>query len=214
MSSAPALYVGTVRHRRFSRRHQFRYELFMVLLDVDRLPEAMSASRLASYNRWNWAAFDRDHIGLRGCCGIGSRQRRRGRRDARQADPAADAAPPDIFNPISIYCHDRAGDLRVAMADVRNTYGGRTQYWLRPESSPAPGLARWPTSRCTSRRSWRPACATSSCSRRRDRRWWRAGDRRDRSRPAAPRLFDATLTLRRQPWTARTVRRTLLRFRG
>ena len=59
------LFVGTLRHRRFTPvAHAFTYPLFMVLLDVDRLPELMRVSRVTSYNRWNWASFhDRDHLG-------------------------------------------------------------------------------------------------------------------------------------------------------
>jgi hypothetical protein len=62
---APGLYIGSIRHRRFvPRAHQFRYGLFMALLDVDRLRETMAVSRLTGYNRWNWASFDdRDHVG-------------------------------------------------------------------------------------------------------------------------------------------------------
>ena len=221
MNAAPALYVGTVRHRRFQPTpHQFRYQLFMVLLDVDRLAEAMSASRLTSYNRWNWAAFhDRDHIG-----DPAAPLRHR----LRDSAAAAGAALPDgpilllthlryagyIFNPISIYyCHDSAGDLRVVMADVRNTYGGRTQYWLRPESSPHQGF------RAAADKSLYVSPFMAP-----DVRYeflltppgpslvaHMNVNRIDRD-PAAPRLFDATLTLRRQPWTATTVRRTLLRF--
>ena len=59
------LFVGTLRHRRFTPvAHAFTYPLFMALLDIDRVPELMSVSRLTSYNRWNWASFDdRDHLG-------------------------------------------------------------------------------------------------------------------------------------------------------
>ena len=65
VTAAPALYVGSLRHRRHEpRAHEFRYALFMVLLDIDRLPEAMAVSRLTGYNGRRWAAFhERDHIG-------------------------------------------------------------------------------------------------------------------------------------------------------
>ncbi len=44
--------------------HAFTYPLFMALLDIDRVPQLMRASRVTSYNRWNWASFDkRDHFG-------------------------------------------------------------------------------------------------------------------------------------------------------
>ena len=50
------LFVGTLRHRRFTPvAHAFTYPLFMVLLDIDRVPELMHVSAVTSYNRWNWA---------------------------------------------------------------------------------------------------------------------------------------------------------------
>jgi len=65
VNGAAALYVGTLRHRRHAPvPHAFRYSLFMALLDVDRIGEAMAVSRLTGYNRRRWAAFhDVDHIG-------------------------------------------------------------------------------------------------------------------------------------------------------
>ena len=60
-----ALYFGTLRHRRFRPVvHEFRYDLFMAFLDIDRIPEAMSRSTFSSYNRANWASFHQlDHFG-------------------------------------------------------------------------------------------------------------------------------------------------------
>jgi hypothetical protein len=59
------LFIGTLRHRRFTPvAHAFTYPLFMVLLDIDRVSELMHVSAVTSYNRWNWASFDdRDHLG-------------------------------------------------------------------------------------------------------------------------------------------------------
>jgi len=142
---APGLYVGTVRHRRFAPRpHQFEYSLFMAWLDVDRLREAMDVSRLTSYNRWNWAAFDeRDHLG----------DPVRPLRDrVRDSAHAAGHVLPDgpiyllthlryagyVFNPISLfYCYDSQGDLQLVLAEVSNTYGGRRNYWLQPRDQTA-----------------------------------------------------------------------------
>ena len=52
------IYSGTLRHRRFSPVvHEFTYPLFMVFLDIDRLPELMNVSPLAGYNRRNWISY-------------------------------------------------------------------------------------------------------------------------------------------------------------
>jgi len=63
--TTPGIFVGTLRHRRFSPvPHTFIYRLFMTLIDIDRIPELMRVSRLTSYNAFNWASFDdRDHFG-------------------------------------------------------------------------------------------------------------------------------------------------------
>src|SRR5215470_17436151 len=116
-----ALYVGRLRHRRFSPRpHAFSYPLFMAFLDIDRLGELMRVSPLAAYNHFAWASYaERDHFGdpakpLRA---------RLGEDAARQG-----VVLPDgqifllthlrylgyVFNPVSFYyCYDRAGALRL-----------------------------------------------------------------------------------------------------
>ena len=119
-----------------------------------------------------------------------------------------------VFNPISLYyCYDRGDRLRLVLADVRNTYGGRRSYWLRSSAdhqgvretaakslyvSPfmdydvdyefvltPPGPTMVAHMNVTHSK-----CGT-------------AGE---------PRLFDATLRLTQQPWTARTIRTALVRW--
>lgn len=60
-----SLYVGQVRHRRFTpREHQFRYRLFMLYLDLDELPTLFQKFWLWSLERGNIATFKRkDHLG-------------------------------------------------------------------------------------------------------------------------------------------------------
>ena len=137
------LFVGTLRHRRFTPvAHAFSYPLFMALLDVDRVPQLMRRSRLTSHNRWNWASFDdRDHLG----------DPRRPLRERLVVDAARHgielpAGPIFLlthlrylgycFNPVSFfYCFDRAERLQFVLAEVRNTFGGAHNYWLRPDSA-------------------------------------------------------------------------------
>ena len=134
------LFVGTLRHRRFTPvAHAFTYPLFMALLDVDRVPQLMSRSRLTSHNRWNWASFDdRDHLG------DPSRPlRERLVVDAARHGIELAGGPIFLlthlrylgygFNPVSFfYCFDRAGQLQVVLAEVSNAFGGSHNYWLRP----------------------------------------------------------------------------------
>lgn len=221
MTTAPALYTGTIRHRRFMpRAHQFEYSLFMVLLDVDRLQDAMRVSALTSYNRWNWATFDeRDHIG-------DPSQPLRDR--LRESAASAGEVLPDgpiyllthlryagyVFNPISLYyCYDGDERLRLVLADVRNTYGGRRSYWLR-SSDDREGV------RDTAAKSLyvspfmdydvdyqfvlTPPGPTTVAH--------MNVTRRDAAGTGQPRLLDATLKLTRQPWTAPAIRAALIRW--
>jgi DUF1365 family protein len=137
------LFVGTLRHRRFTPLpHAFTYPLFMALLDIDRVPELMHVSAVTSYNRWNWASFDdRDHLG------DPSRPlRERLVVDATRHEVELPAGPIFLlthlrylgycFNPVSFfYCFDRAERLQVVLAAVSNTFGGSHRYWLRPDPS-------------------------------------------------------------------------------
>lgn len=136
------LFVGTLRHRRFTPvAHAFTYPIFMALLDIDRIPELMNRSWLTSHNQWNWASFDdRDHLG-----NPSWRLRERLVVDAAKHHVRLPAGPIFLlthlrylgycFNPVSFfYCFDRDDRLQVVLAEVSNTFGGRHHYWLRPQS--------------------------------------------------------------------------------
>ena len=213
------LFVGSLRHRRFTPvAHAFTYPVFMALLDIDRLPELMRVSAVTSYNAWNWASFDdRDHLG-------GHHPGHRGRplRDRLEADAARHGiAVPDgrvflltnlrylgyCFNPVSFfYCFDRRQQLQLVLAEVRNTFGGAHNYWLRPESAS---------------RTFRSAAAKSlyvSPFMPIDLEYAFAFTTPEdrlavhmKTIAAGAVGFDATLTLERRPWSAREIRRALVR---
>lgn len=222
MTTAPALYIGKLRHRRFRPvPHAFEYPLFMVLLDIDHLRDAMAVSKFTSYNRWNWATFDeRDHVG----------DRTRPLRD-RLRDSAAEAGEelPDgpihllthlrylgyAFNPISLYyCHDREHTLRLVLADVSNTYGGRRSYWLRANGGDARRL-RATREKALYVSPFMPYDVDYDFTLTPPAEQLVAHmDVRSRAdeNPGAGAMFDATLTLSRRPWTAANLRGALLRF--
>jgi uncharacterized protein len=135
---AAGIYNGTLNHRRFTpRRHEFDYPLFMVLLDIDRIPEMMSVSRLAGHNRFGWASFDdRDHFG-----DPSLPLRTRLELDAEAHGITLPDGPIYLltnlrylgynFNPVSFfYCYDSAGSLAAILAEVNNTFGETRNYWL------------------------------------------------------------------------------------
>jgi uncharacterized protein len=231
--SGSALYVGTVRHRRFSPvAHAFTYPLFMVLLDIDRIAESMRVSRVTSYNRWNWASFhDADHFGdpalpLR----------------ARLASEAARAGQdlPDgrilllthlrylgyCFNPVSFfYCFDRSAALRLVVAEVHNTFGGAHNYWLKAEGRSLRIASDRPFFYSSSSKLLEVSPFMPSEMNYRF-VLTRPGDRLtvhmdvtvpEAADPSLPRqgsgrTFDATLALDRRPWSSTEVHRALVRY--
>lgn len=214
----PAIYTGILKHRRFEpARHEFTYPLFMVFLDIDRIPELMRVSSFASYQRFNWASFcERDHFGNPA---LPLRERL-----------AVDAAKHGIrlpdgpifllthlrylgynFNPISLfYCYNREGHLETVLAEVNSTFGESHNYWLSAANQiPAPQARIY---RCPKAMHVSPFMPMEL-------------DYRFVLPPPAEQLsatmntldgehsiFDATLLLKREPWSAASLHRALLRF--
>jgi DUF1365 family protein len=230
-----AIYTGVLRHRRFRPvGHEFRYELFMAFLDIDRIPEVMSRSLFSSYNRFNWASFnDRDHFG----------DPRLGLRERLTRDAAAQGVPlPEgpiflltnlrylgyNFNPISFYyCFDHGGGLPAILAEVNSTFGESHNYWLSAhnsiESAGCTGAAGAPHGlrfRCAKKMHVSPFMPMDLNY---DFVLTAPGERLvahmttlDQEPTAAGilaagTLFDATLTLERRPWTAGSLRGALMR---
>lgn len=132
------LYRGEVMHLRLRPfRHRFVYDVFSVLLDLDRLGELDRRLRLFSVDRPGLVSFwSRDH----------------GARDGSPLRPwieaqldahgLADAAHRVfllcfprlfgyVFNPLSVYyCFARDGALRAIVYEVKNTFGGQRPYVL------------------------------------------------------------------------------------
>jgi len=147
-ATAARLYVGHVMHMRLiPRRHRFRYRVFSVLIDIDRIAAALAGSRVMRHNRFGILSFDdRDH----------------GPRDGGPLRPwvdsqmaAADLGRPArvdllafprlwgfVFNPLSIYyCRDGEGVLTAVIYEVKNTFGDQIAYVL-PAGTPRGGAFR------------------------------------------------------------------------
>ena len=137
-----AVYLGKLRHRRFlPREHKFTYPVFMAFLDIDELPELLRTSAFSAYNRWNWISYnERDHFG-----DAKKPLRQRLREDAVRNGVELPAGKifllthlrylGYVFNPVSFfYCYDEAGQLKMILSEVNNTFGETHNYWLTPES--------------------------------------------------------------------------------
>jgi DUF1365 family protein len=126
-----ALYLGYVMHARLNPvRHRFKYRVYSIWLDIDRIAETAQGLRLFAYNRFGLLSFfDCDH---------GARDGSPLRLWAEQALQSSDIALPGgairllcfprvlghVFNPLSIYfCYDRDERLKATIYEVRNTFG-------------------------------------------------------------------------------------------
>jgi DUF1365 family protein len=221
VTPAPGIYVGTVRHRRFTPvPHAFRYSLFMAWLDIDRIPEQMAVSRLLGYNAPGLASFyEDDHFGIRG-----SPLRLRLERSAAEAGRSLDSGPifllthlryaGYVFNPISLfYSYDHAGRLRAVLAEVNNTFGGQQTYWLTgPMDAMAPLRARVAKQLYVS--PFMPVDMTYdfTITPPSDRLVVHMNVEAADGGPRHTRAFDATLRLTYRPWTASAIRRVLWQF--
>ncbi len=149
-----ALYLGGVMHLRLRPvRHQFRYGVFSLLLDLDELPALDRRLRMFAHNRFAPLSFhDRDH----------------GPRDGSPLKPWVESllarARIDlaggsilvhgfprvlgyVFNPLTTYfCRDRTGELRAILYEVRNTFGEMHTYLV-----PVEGGERRPSHACEKR---------------------------------------------------------------
>jgi DUF1365 family protein len=203
----PAIYAGTLRHRRFHPvRHEFSYSLFMAFLDIDRIPETMARSAVSSYNRWNWASFhESDHFG----------DPARALRERLRDDAAAHGVEfPDgavflltnlryfgyCFNPISLYfCYSKDGSLGTILAEVNSTFGERKNYWLGPQNRlPGKALGFHAAKEMH-------VSPFMSMNLEYEFAFNSPGERlvaHMNTLDAGASFFDATLTLERQPWTA------------
>lgn len=144
LSRASALYVGRVRHQRFSpRAHSFDYPLFLVYLDLAELDTVFSGRWLWSSGRRNLAWFDRrDHVGDPAVdLDTAVRDLVEGETGRRPRGPIRLLTHlryfGHCFNPVSFYyCFDEAGThLETLVAEVNNTPWGERHCYVLDEST-------------------------------------------------------------------------------
>jgi DUF1365 family protein len=118
------------------RRHRFRYRVFTLLVDIDRLDEATAGLRLLKHNRHGLLSLlDRDHGERTGAA----------LRPWVERELAAAGLPHPariellafprlfgyVFNPLSVYfCHGPDGALQSVLYEVKNTWGDQIAYAL------------------------------------------------------------------------------------
>ena len=128
---AASLYVGDVMHARMKPfTNRFRYRVFSLLIDIDRLDEANRQSAFFSVGRFNLLSWSpRDH-GPRD----GSNVRAHIDELLSKAGVNENAARVEllcyprilglVFNPLSVfYCYDANDGINALVYEVRNTFG-------------------------------------------------------------------------------------------
>ena len=133
------LYVGQVRHRRFTpRAHQFSYKLFLVYLDLSELPSAFDGRWLWSVEKANIASFRRrDHLGNSELpLDISVRDHIENETGRRPEGPVRLLTHLSYFgfrfNPVSFYyCFDKDDEnLEFIVAEVNNTPWGEQYCYI------------------------------------------------------------------------------------
>lgn len=129
------LYQGHVMHTRLTPFvHRFRYRIFSLLLDVDRIAETLAPLKLMQLDRFGLLSFYRRDHGTRDGSDL------RGWVEA-QLETKNIARPHRIwllsfprilgyaFNPLSVYyCEDAEGVMTGIVYQVKNTFGDQHAY--------------------------------------------------------------------------------------
>jgi len=142
------LYRGHVMHMRLTPfAHRFRYRVFSLLLDVDRMAETLAPLRLLRLDRFGLMSFYRKDHGFRDGSDLRSWVER-------ELAAKGIAAPHRIwllsfprilgyaFNPLAIYfCEDAEGRMSGIVYQVKNTFGDQHAYVIDPSAEDAEGEA-------------------------------------------------------------------------
>lgn len=206
------IYAGTVRHRRFRpAEHAFTYDVFFAYLDVDRIPELMAATALASHDRFNCASFhEADHFG-----DPARPLRERLAGDAARHGLALPSGPIYLlthlryfgytFNPVSFfYCFEPDGRMPLVLAEVNNTFGETCNYWVpgggRIRAAAEKKFHVSPFIEPECRYDWEIGMPGESLAL-----------QLDVAQDGQP-LLDCTLLLKHRPWSTRELARALVRY--
>lgn len=211
-----AIYRGTVRHRRFAApEHAFATPIFQVWLDLDELGRLHRETRGFSHNRFNLASFDdRDHLGT-----ARLPVREKLARFLARHGLTLPSGPVRVltglrvlgyvFNPVSFFhCYQADERLALVVAEVNNTFG-ETHCYVLDHLDPVGGAVRAEAEKVFHVSPFQGM---------------QARYRFILGRPAETlvvhiddegpdgRLLDATLTLRRHPFTSGELARALARY--
>ncbi len=212
------IYEGQIRHRRFSPvKHAFQYRVFFMYLDLEELPDLFDPYRLWSVDKVNIAFFRRkDHMGnpdvpLRKSV-LDLVVARTGRRPGGSVRMMTHLRYFGYcFNPVSFYyCFDASNEnVEAIVLEVRNTPWLETHPYVLEDRVGERLSANWRQYRFDKKFHVSPFMDMDV---RYDWRFRNPGDRLNvhmRSIHGGARLFDASLSLKRQEITAASLARVL-----
>lgn len=219
MALHSALYSGLIRHRRHApRQHHFRYRISLLWLDLCEQQSVFSLSGLWSGRWWSPMRFDEKDY-LKGHRQAGENLSQSARRLVHEQLGQQLDGPVRIltqvrsfgmlFNPVSFfYCHDQHDRLRAIIAEVSNT-PWRERFCYVMATDPEQPLQQFELSKAFHVSPFLPQELTYRMRFNRPAQTlmvhmedWQEGTR----------LFDATLTLSRQPLSTALLRREALSF--
>ena len=131
------LYSGTVIHRRVTPiKHNLKYRVFSLFLDLDDLESYQTNLRLFSINKFNlFSFFNKDHCSKDMNLSNFLRQQISNRYPSEDIYKIFILCFPRVlgyvFNPLSVYfCYNHNHDLRVIIYEVSNTFGEKYNYFF------------------------------------------------------------------------------------
>lgn len=142
-----ALYHGWITHRRFSpKRHQFRYRIGLLYIDLDEQDAVLALSPLSGRKRFSPFSF-RESDYLKALTGKGMRLSDAVREQVGQAIGHAPQGSICLltqprswglaFNPVSFfYCYEADGQLAAILAEVTNTPWHERYHYVLPAKPP------------------------------------------------------------------------------
>jgi hypothetical protein len=223
-----ALYRGSLRHRRYAPRgHAFRYPLFMLYLDLAELDSVFRGRWLWSTRRAALARFNRaDHLGDPQLpLDVAVRDLVEHQTGWRPAGPVRLLTHlryfGHCFNPVSFYyCYDAAGEIvETVVAEVNNMPWGERHCYVLSQPLHAGGgdhrrYQRYQSDKVFHVSPFMPMelAYTWGFSTPDERLNVHMTLQPRNGADKADKVFDATLTLRRQPLTGARLAGVLLRF--
>jgi uncharacterized protein len=142
-AAATCLYVGEIVHRRLSPvRHELRYKVYNLFIDVNEIDAVTKRLKFFSYNRFNLFALNDAKFGAGDGTSIKEhawslvKQSQNGQNIKRIFMFCYPSVLGRIFNPLTTYyCFDANEQLQLMIYEVSNTFGERHSYVIPVEGS-------------------------------------------------------------------------------